>query len=166
LSTDRGNAIVSTLRLSDPIAVELPGERQRRVAIFAKLWLPSQDASLCSVGVVHLDALGAPTRLWLFGTTFMRELQVKALAPLFPESDLVVGADLNTWHGRQEPALRFLGKLLGTPVSIVRGPGIRVLDYLFFRLRPDVIVHGTVAANDYGSDHHPLVVQVVSDSSP
>jgi endonuclease/exonuclease/phosphatase family metal-dependent hydrolase len=157
---------VSTLRLSDPIAVELPGERQRRVAIFAKLWLPSQDASCCSVGVVHLDALGAPKRLWLFGTTFMRELQIKALAPLFPESDLVVGADLNTWHGRQEPALRFLGKLLGTPVAIVRaGPGLRVLDYLFFRLRANVTVRGTVAANDYGSDHHPLVVQVVSSSS-
>jgi hypothetical protein len=166
-SADRGNAIVSTLRLSDPIAVELPGERQRRVAIFAKLWLPNQDASSCSVGVVHLDALGTSKRLWLFGTTFLRELQVKALAPVFPETDLVVGADLNTWHGKREPASRFLEKLFGTPVSMHRdGAGIRVLDYLFFRLGPNLTAHGMVAANDYGSDHHALVAQVVSSSSP
>ena len=33
---DRGSAILSTLPLSEPIAVELPGERQRRVVIIAK----------------------------------------------------------------------------------------------------------------------------------
>ena len=33
---DRGNAILSTLPLSEPVAVELPGERQRRVVIIAK----------------------------------------------------------------------------------------------------------------------------------
>ena len=53
---DRGSAILSTLPLSEPIAVELPGERQRRVVIIAK-------AGSTSVAVVHLDALGGNQRL-------------------------------------------------------------------------------------------------------
>jgi hypothetical protein len=35
--TDRGNAILSTLPLSAPAAIELPGDRQRRVAITAAI---------------------------------------------------------------------------------------------------------------------------------
>ena len=34
---DRGSAILSTLPLSEPIAIELPGERQRRVVIIAQV---------------------------------------------------------------------------------------------------------------------------------
>ena len=42
-ASDRGSAILSTLPLSEPIAVELPGERQRRVAIIATIALPSAE---------------------------------------------------------------------------------------------------------------------------
>ncbi len=112
--SDRGNAILSTLPLSDPVAVELPGERQRRVAIMATV-APSSGAgstTAVSVGVIHLDALGAPRRLWVFWTPWMRELQVKSLeaALPLPEGAVVLGADLNTWHGKDELAVRVLNR--------------------------------------------------------
>jgi endonuclease/exonuclease/phosphatase family metal-dependent hydrolase len=187
-ATDRGSAILSTLPLSDPIAVEVPGERQRRVAIFARLSLPSEATSpdsaspdtaspngtvspgqsrTLSVGVVHLDALGSPRRVWVFGTSSVRDLQVRAIAPLLPETDLVLGADLNTWHGAREAAPRFLETIFGTRVSIIRKrPGSRVLDYLFFRLGGNLAAQYTIAANNYGSDHYPLIGHIISNPWP
>jgi hypothetical protein len=161
---------LSTMPLLNPVAVELPGERQRRVVIFATVAIPSPSgagASPIAVGVVHLDPLGSPRRLWLFGTPLIRELQVKALAPLFPDHDLVLGADLNTWHGPDEPAARYLAKLFGTRASVI-GDGLRtrVLDYLFFRLPANVAAEYRVVASAYGSDHRPLIGQLVRNSSP
>ena len=68
---DRGNAILSTLPLTEPVAVELPGERQRRVVIIAK-------AASISLAVVHLDALGGTRRLRVFWTPWMRDSQVRS----------------------------------------------------------------------------------------
>jgi hypothetical protein len=149
---DRGSAILSTLPLSDPIAVELPGERQRRVAIIAK-------AASVSVAVVHLDALGGTNRLRLFWTPWMRDVQIRSTAALLPGGPLVIGADLNTWHGRDEPSARFLRELSQeTPLAIDReGFGLRVLDYLFFRAGADRRAYSRQVSNRYGSDHRPLV---------
>ncbi len=149
---DRGNAILSTLPLSDPVAVELPGERQRRVAILAKV------ASI-SVGTVHLDALGGRGRLAVFWTPWMRDVQVRSMQSQLPEGPLVIGADLNTWHGRDELAVRFLSRLArDTEVSINRvGLGLRVLDYLFFRAGGNRRAQYRQIENRYGSDHRPLV---------
>jgi endonuclease/exonuclease/phosphatase family metal-dependent hydrolase len=151
-SEDRGNAILSTLPLSDPIAVELPGERQRRVVVVAK-------ASPVWVAVVHLDALGGARRLRVLWTPWMRDVQVRATASALPDGPLVVGADLNTWHGRDEPAARFFRDLFrATPVSIDRqGLGLRVLDYMFFRAAAGQRAHYHQVAGRYGSDHRPLV---------
>jgi endonuclease/exonuclease/phosphatase family metal-dependent hydrolase len=158
-ATDRGSALLSTLPLSDPTAVELPGERQRRVVIFAALSLAPWHTSQVSVGVIHLDALGASNRFWLFGTPRLRELQTKSLESLLPAGNLVLGADLNTWHGTSEPAPRYLAqKLAGTPLSFRRdGLGLRVLDYMFFRSEQRRRAHYEVISNSYGSDHRPLV---------
>jgi endonuclease/exonuclease/phosphatase family metal-dependent hydrolase len=150
---DRGNAILSTLPLSNPVAVELPGERQRRVVIIAK-------AGDISVAVIHLDALGAwSRRLGLFWTPWMREAQVRAIRAHLPLGPLVIGADLNTWHGPDEPAAKFFDELAAeTPVSIHRvGLGLRVLDYLFFRVGPNHRAHYRQLEDRYGSDHRPLV---------
>ena len=149
---DRGSAILATTALAEPIAIELPGERQRRVMVFAK-------AGRVTVGVVHLDALGGPRRLWIFWTPWMRDVQVRAMASLLPEGPLVFGADLNTWHGFDEPAVRFLdAHLPGSPVSVERhGLPIRVLDYLFFRTGTDRPVRYRQISDRYGSDHRPLV---------
>ena len=152
---DRGSAIVSTLPLFNPVAVELPGERQRRVMITAEM-------GSFSVAVVHLDALGGWNRLWLFWTPWMRDVQVRATAGLLDRLEsgpLVIGADLNTWHGRDELAARRLAQSLrATPVSIDRrGVGLRVLDYLFFRAGPQQRARYRQVARRYGSDHRPLV---------
>ena len=150
--SDRGSAILSTLPLSDPVAVELPGERQRRVFVLAR-------AGDVSVGVLHLDAFGGPGRSWIFWTPWMREVQAKSLVPLLGPGPLVLGADLNTWHGTHEQAARFFAGLPdATPVSADRpGLGVRGLDYLFFRAGADRRARYRQAASRYGSDHHPLV---------
>ena len=149
---DRGNAILSTLPMSEPVAIELPGERQRRVVIIAK-------AGPVSVAVVHLDALGGARRLRLFWTPWMRDLQIRAMVSALPPGPLVVGADLNTWHSRDELAARALGKMFSaTAMSIDRhGLGLRVLDYMFFRAGPGRRAYYRQLANRYGSDHRPLV---------
>ena len=148
---DRGNAILSTLPLSEPIAVELPGERQRRVVIVAK-------AATVSIAVVHLDALGGRRRLLAFWTPWMREAQVRSAASALPDGPLVVGGDLNTWHGRDELAARFLARHAATPLTIDRaGLGLRVLDYMFFRAAPPQRARYRQAEKRYGSDHRPLV---------
>jgi hypothetical protein len=149
---DRGSAILSTLPLSQPIAVEVPGERQRRVVLIAK-------AGPVSVAVFHLDALGGDRRLRLFWTPWMRDVQVRSTAPLLPGGPLVIGADLNTWHGRDERAARFLDRLFReTPLSVDRqGLGLRVLDYMFFRAGAGQRAHYHHVDRRYGSDHRPLV---------
>ena len=151
-ASDRGSAILSTLPLSDPVAIELPGERQRRVVILAK-------AGDVSVGVVHLDAFGGRGRWWIFWTPWMRERQAKSLAPLLADAPLVLGADLNTWHGAHEQAARVLAGLPdATPVSVERpGLGVRVIDYLFFRAGAERRARYRQVASRYGSDHYPLV---------
>ncbi len=150
---DRGNAILSTLPLSNPAAVELPGESQRRVAVLA-------DAGPVTVGGIHLDALGSwNLRLRLFWTPWLRDAQLRSLESLLPGGPLVIGADLNSWHGRDELAVRALNEVDGvTPATVDReGLGLRVLDYLFFRMGEDRRAYYRQLGNKYGSDHSPLV---------
>jgi hypothetical protein len=149
---DRGSGILSTLPLSQPIAVELPGERQRRVMVVAR-------AGSVSVAVIHLDPLGGDRRLRVFWTPWMRDVQVRSAASLLPDGPLVVGADLNTWHGRDERAARFLARAFAaTPLSIDRhGLGLRALDYMFFRAGAGQRAHYHQVDRRYGSDHRPLV---------
>jgi hypothetical protein len=159
-ASDRGSAILSTLPLSDPVAIELPGERQRRVVILARLQLlPENPGGTAAVGAIHLDALGASRRLWVFWTPWMRERQVRSLEPLLPEGALVLGADLNTWHGIDEVAVRLLGRhFRQTPMSRRRvGLGFRVLDYLFMRTGDGGSARYMQLESSYGSDHRPIV---------
>ena len=117
---DRGSAIVSTLPLSNPMAIELPGERQRRVVISAQI-------GTFSVAVVHLDALGGWNRLRLFWTPWMRDVQVRTTTSALPDPNgpLVVGADLNTWHGRDERAARHLARTVSCDAAVGRSSGSR-----------------------------------------
>ncbi len=151
---DRGSAILSTLPLSNPRAIEMPGERQRRVVISAQI-------GTFSVAVVHLDALGGSKRLRLFWTSRMRDVQAQTTTSALPDPNgsLVVGADLNTWHGRDEYAARRFAQLFrATPLSVNRqGLGLRVLDYMFFRAAPNQRARYRQVERRYGSDHRPLV---------
>jgi len=149
---DRGCAILSTVPLSDPVAVELPGEDQRRVAILAK-------AGPVSVGAIHLDALGRwKLRMRVFWSPWMRDVQIRSMEAFLPDGPLVIGADLNSWHGRDELAVRVLNRIGETPVTVERdGLGLRVLDYLFFRVGANRRAYYRQLQNRYGSDHRPLV---------
>ena len=155
-SEDRGNAILSTLPLADARAVELPGERQRRVALFARI--ARGPADHVSVGVLHFDALAARRRFWLFGSSRVRAMQAESLAAVLPEGTLALGADLNTWRGANEPAPKYFRRLFAsTAVTIDEsGPGHRSLDYMFFRA-PGTSARYRVVQDKYGSDHYPLV---------
>ena len=153
---DRGNAILSTLPLSDPAAIELPLERQRRVAAVAVV------SGRTTAGVewrlrlvnVHLDTALA---LLHGGPLTARRRQADALAAA------LVAGDFNTWLGDREPAIRALRAAFpDAPAprygATWRGPlGLRAtLDYVFARGHARSIAVQRLPSR-FGSDHYPLL---------
>ena len=159
--TDRGNAILSSQPLSRPAAIELPGERQRRVAVTAIVEVKAGGEPMAlSIGSAHLDALAGPRSLWLFGASATRIAQAKSLMAALPGGFLILGADLNTWLGPNEPAARDLSQFFPFSPETSRETTLRaglVLDYMFFRPPPGWRAHVQRAARRYGSDHYPLI---------
>jgi endonuclease/exonuclease/phosphatase family metal-dependent hydrolase len=156
---DRGNAILSTLPLLAPGALELPFARQRRVAALATLGGLSGTAPLGVVSV-HLDPFVGANRLWIFGVAGARGRQARAVASILPpHGPVVIGGDFNTWLGTSEPALREMTRVSGQPAQSREGTYATgaVLDYLFFRT--PAAWSATYERGDmtFGSDHYPLV---------
>ena len=93
---DKGNAILSTLPISSPFAVELPHERQRRVAIGATLGGKTSAGAPWTLRVfnVHLENRSRWRRLYYsFGDG--RRRQANALAKEFlADIPTVLGGDL------------------------------------------------------------------------
>lgn len=166
---DRGNAMISTLPLSGFIAVELPSERLRRVAIAARIGGPGAGLR---VATAHLDVVGGPSRLWILGSSELRNQQARALvAALDDGRPIVLGGDFNTWaDATSEPAVATLRA--AWPDASLRKLdstffyGLLRLDYFFFRLgdawRGDWHVGGSM----YGSDHRPLVARLARSGRP
>jgi endonuclease/exonuclease/phosphatase family metal-dependent hydrolase len=163
---DRGNAILSTLPLSALSAIELPFERQRRVAITAVV--SGRDSTGASwrlrVGSTHLDARAGAKRLWIFSSG-ARLRQARYLADVLDDNvPTVLGSDLNTWsEGPLEPAYVALrGAFPDTGPAGTRPTSSAgfLLDYVFFRL-PDTW-RGDSGRLDrrFGSDHHPLLAWI------
>ncbi len=162
---DRGNAIVANVPLVDPIAIELPFEHQRRVAVAAGVPIRSADGSATlRVVSAHLDARAT----WRHGFVlwFGRERQAEALRRVvagFP-APAVVGGDLNTWLGEREPAAAQLrADFPQTPpidahvtFPLIGRIGFH-LDHLLFRLPPRWKADVTRLDVLLGSDHFPLV---------
>jgi hypothetical protein len=170
---DRGNAIVSTEPLHAPFAVELPLERQRRVAVGAGIDVRAPNG-LDRVDVLsaHLEPLSSPASLWIFKSP--RPRQVVALLHALrtappPEgwrsSGSVLGGDFNTIQaGADEEAYSIARawsrSLLGEDPRRTHLMGR--LDFLFFRLK-DGWTAGTARVEDkYGSDHHPVIGRLAS----
>jgi len=160
---DRGNAILSTFPLEDPVAVELPFTRQRRVAIGARIDGRTRDGRPWSLRVasVHLDTLAGASRLWIFAAGW-RDAQARtAIAGLGDRDPAVVGGDLNTWllGGWEGAVRRFRGSYPQTRTA--RTPsGASAhgrLDYLFYRLPEPWTSEMRKLPDEYGSDHAPLV---------
>jgi endonuclease/exonuclease/phosphatase family metal-dependent hydrolase len=164
LDEDRGNAILSTEPLSDVAAVELPFERQRRVAIDAAVSGTGPDGTPWTMRVtdVHLDNRAPARRMWLFASaTRMRQARGLLLA-LGTTAPAVVGGDFNTWYGFDDPVFDELSTAFDTDIPQDRRPtfaGLLRLDHLFFRL-PDGWQATTTRLEKFGSDHHPLMAQI------
>jgi endonuclease/exonuclease/phosphatase family metal-dependent hydrolase len=163
---DRGNAILSTIPLSEPAVIELPFERQRRVSAVASI------AGRRSAGApwrlrlanVHLDTALAIAR---GGPLTARRRQAELLIATLSESHIptVVAGDFNAWLGNREPAIAALRQAFpdAPPASgpTWAGPlGIRAtLDYVFARgewraIRVERLPHR------FGSDHFPLLTVI------
>ena len=158
-SEDRGNAILSTLPLLAPGALELPFVRQRRVAVVAVVGGPEQSDPL-GVASVHLDHLVGANRLWVFGTAGARARQARAIAAVLqPHGSFALGGDFNTWLGANEPALREMTRVSGQTAQAREAThsGGGVLDYLFFRTTAPNRATYERADHTYGSDHYPLI---------
>jgi endonuclease/exonuclease/phosphatase family metal-dependent hydrolase len=163
---DRGNAILSTLPLSDLTAIELPFERQRRVAVAATVSGITSGGSPWKLRVVsaHLDNMVGARRLWIAGGEFGRTRQARGLvSALRDEGPLVLGADLNSWFGFQDAAYRTAAAAFPmTNVTDRRATfhGMLRLDHLFFRLDDGWQAKFSRAEKTYGSDHFPLIGEV------
>ena len=86
--------------------------------------------------------------------------QASALLRELPAGDGILGGDLNTWLGPNEPAWRaMLRRFPDTPRDPPQ-PTFHdrlVLDHLFFDLPAGWRVSRRVINNAYGSDHHPVI---------
>lgn len=150
-----GNAILSTIQLEEPRTIDLPRERQPRAAVVATIRVAGETFFVAST---HLEnRLG-----WLQGLfgDRARGRQADALLQALPSRGYgVVGGDLNTMLGPDEPAWReLLMRFPDTPDK--PEPTFRerlVLDHLFFDLPDGWTATRRVVRDRYRSDHHPVV---------
>jgi len=172
--SDRGNAILSDLPITDAHAFELPLVLQRRVAVTAVIRVGGLRLRLVSA---HLDPRGPPGHQWSGAAG--RAIQAQHLVSSLPGGPLVLGADLNLGRGRYERAwrvLRHAGFTFGVPPT---APGWRhtfhalprlVLDYVLIRDPDHAVRRAKVHRLDehprdrgprvFGSDHHPLLARI------
>ena len=162
-SEDRGNAILSSVKLSDVTAIELPLERQRRVAIAATVMVKGREGSTQPVRLIctHFTNM-VMHHVWLLSESG-RLRQARALAQaLPPDVPLIVGGDLNSWFGFRDAAYRQLAGTLSHASIEDRRPtfGPMRLDHLLFRLPGGWRTGLRRADSKYGSDHYPLIAMV------
>lgn len=156
----RGNAIVSSVVLTDPRVVPLPRVRQSRTAATARVEIAGQPLFVASV---HLENRVSWWRGGLLSDTARHQQAEGLLRALPADSPGILGGDLNTWLGPNEPAWRALaGRFADTPDwpgSPTFGNRL-VLDHVLMDLPEGWRVTRKVLADDYGSDHHPVMAIV------
>jgi hypothetical protein len=155
---DRGSAILSTLPLSDAIAIELPWVHQRRVAVMAtvssRLGSAPWRARLVSV---HLDNRPSRSLQAASLAAFLRPYTADAVP-------LVVGGDLNTWFGARETTVSHLDAVIPRVKECGDRPTFQFglhLDHLLTTLAPDVQRGCDILEDSFGSDHRPTVLRVL-----
>lgn len=172
-AADRGIAILSTLPLSHIEAIELPVERQRRVALSAVVSGTARERPWqLRVVSVHLENRSGSRRMWArAGASRTRQtealLQALTLSPTAAGTTglpTLVGGDFNTWLGEREDTLRLLHGRFGRWSGEDGRPTIGVrrwrLDYLFPLLPTTVATTHRRLDSMYGSDHYPVVAEI------
>ena len=161
---DRGNAILATARLADVSAIELPLERQRRVALAATVMVNNGDGAARPLRLVctHFTNM-VLHHFWVLSESG-RLRQARALAEALPaDGPMILGGDLNSWFGYRDAAYRELAERLSSrPVVDDRRAtfGPMRLDHLLFRLPDGWRAELRRADSKYGSDHYPLVALI------
>ncbi len=168
---DRGNAILTRLPMTDLVAIELPFERQRRVAVAATVTLAAADGVPIDIQIVntHLDNRGRSTDLI---NASGRERQARGLLQAlerYPAPVGLVAGDLNTIASR-EGALDVLSAAFPRYESVGKPTGplsfIFTLDHMMFRIPDDWQSCVTRYGDRRGSDHFPLIGRVRIGPSP
>ncbi len=176
--SDRGNAILANVALTDTHSFLLPYVRQRRVAVTTHL-AGVDDLVLASA---HLDTGGSPPGaplLTRFGAGRLLQADELAHRLVDPEHQacVVLGADLNTALGVRDPVVRALVTAGFHPATRVGEwrhtfhARVRLLlDHVLYRSPTSRIARVLVARVDevpgdrssrvFGSDHHPLLARV------
>lgn len=163
---DRGNAILTDLSFTDLSAIELPFERQRRVAVAATInGVAGGVPWSLRVVSAHLDNVTTgPKRVWFVGSEYARVRQARGLlGALEGDGPMVLGGDFNTWFGFAD--LTYVETARAFPGMIVtdRRPtfrGLLRLDHLFFRLPAGWQAQFSRGDSSYGSDHRPLIATI------
>jgi endonuclease/exonuclease/phosphatase family metal-dependent hydrolase len=157
---DKGNAILSNLPLASPVAIDLPFETYRRVAVGAELDLGGRRLRVVSV---HFDVSAMPFRLLLTGNQ-SRARQAAGLvealdalnAERFADAGMLVGGDLNSWNSN-ETAVRLMREAFPEtpPDDGLATRGVFPTDHVFFRGDSDYLQPSRyrVLGSSYGSDH-------------
>jgi endonuclease/exonuclease/phosphatase family metal-dependent hydrolase len=172
---DRGNAILSTQPLSDPIAIEIPFEAQRRVAVAVTVHGPAGD-SLRLVSV-HLDVASSMLRVLHTGNS-TRQRQGLGLLDALVEAEAaradasgyalatLAAGDFNTWSARETVIKHFQRHFPQSPAwdGLPTRAGYPT-DFIFFRQSEAAkvtLVEGSHRRVDdrHGSDHFPRVVRL------
>ena len=170
---DRGNAILSTFPLSELAGIELPFERQRRVAAAATITGRDTGGTLWRLRVVsaHFNATASMRRLWVFAAG-ARTRQARHLARALADSSAptVVGVDLNTWAGGwSEPAFGKLRSHFPQTLDPSDASGFgqrRRLDYVFLRMPAAWFSTLTAIEKRFGSDHRPVLAWIDFSGGP
>jgi hypothetical protein len=167
---DVGNAILSTLPLSDPFAVEMPKEASRRVAAGATI--RGHGGEGIRVVSVHFNTWPGPWKLLRTGNS-SRVRQALALIEALEvvargsehQIPIVAGGDLNTWSV-SEGALKQLRAYFSSSPEWHGQPTRKSFptDHLLLRLPSGgASLSADLALVDYGrldetfnSDHHPV----------
>jgi endonuclease/exonuclease/phosphatase family metal-dependent hydrolase len=162
---DRGNAILATVPLSHVTAIELPLERQRRVAVQAVVQVEAADGEATPVTLVNTHFTNMVMHhLWVLSESG-RLRQARALARAMPPAGpLIVGGDFNAWFGFRDAAYREIAKVARPAASEDRRAsfGPMRLDHLLFRLPGGWTAALRRADDRYGSDHYPLIATIRS----
>lgn len=160
---DRGNAILSTMALSDLTAIELPLERQRRVALQATVTVTVRAGAPVPLRVISTHFTNMVMHhVWVLSESG-RLRQARALASVLPsDGPLVLAGDFNAWFGYRDAAYKELVRLVPAPSSDDRRAtfGPMRLDHILARLPAGWRAATRRAGSRYGSDHYPLVATI------